>query len=368
MATPHPILLTSPYPLLISDETLQDGHEIAQPLYCRNKCTNRECLTYAFPNRDIVPEFHTCSHGFSVAVAKVRELRIRVNGVIDAFTNKGSARFRKEHRSQKIKQVRLACWLERLYVSLPIFGKYVELQARDSIQALHDIKSLISSILRTSEKWVWNHAGDTLDEKVNNSPESLQTIHKSCQLLATLLQMTDIIANPDAARFGKPRPITVSNAIYLIIKLHEAKARKRKNEIQLIGRSQNRVCLYNSFIVVPLTLLDNAIKHSASNSNIQVTLKDLPDGRIDVKISSVGYLIPEVDRMAVFERGVRGSNSKVPGTGLGLFIAQVVAKANGFSIGYEGRPSKGRDDYGFNCFKFTLPTSAPTVTGSGFEY
>ena len=76
--------------------------------------------------------------------------------------------------------------------------------------------------------------------------------------------------------------------------------------------------------------------------------------------TSYGYLVPEIERERIFQRGFRGSNVKAKGSGLGLYIAQLVAKANGFEITYKVKPTGILgNNKGYNHFMFTIPISAP---------
>ena len=86
-------------------------------------------------------------------------------------------------------------------------------------------------------------------------------------------------------------------------------------------------------------------------------MKDWPDGGVSVDVSSYGLLVPEDQVEAIFERGIRGSNVQATGSGLGLYVAQLVAKANGFWILYV--PERRGEDKGINHFKFQVPPRAP---------
>ena len=104
-------------------------------------------------------------------------------------------------------------------------------------------------------------------------------------------------------------------------------------------------------------LIDNALKHSDRKSELVISVHDVVGGGVDVEFSSVGPFIPEAERESIFHRGVRGSNAREKGSGLGLNVAQTVAKANGFDIQYQTRPRRGASDWGYNVFHFRVPAA-----------
>ena len=244
--------------------------------------------------------------------------------------------------------------------AIPEFDKQVQLLARESIHALHEIKSIIGTILKTAESWIWQQSGRSLGEKVENAPEPLRKIHKSAGLLSTLLQYTDVIANPESATFGQPQAIPVVDAIFFLMKIFADRAAERGIVFRLRGRADNKPELHHSFIIVPFALLDNAIKHSVCNTQITIEVSDTPDCGVEVDISSQGRLVPDTETERIFSRGYRGSNALAKGSGLGLHVAQTIAKANGFWIVYRPQVLTFSPGQGHNHFIFRMPPRAPS--------
>jgi len=355
-----PLLLFCPYPTIHSDGSLLDGMNIPQSKYCREKCKIHDCLKFKPADKEKVPFFYTCPKGFSVVVVKIGDSLIRINGVIEVGTNTAPKIFRKKQINRKLKLPELERWISTFCIIRPEFEKYVDIKAKESVHALHDIKSLIGSILTTAENYIIEQKGTTIDEKIETSPEHMQTIYHSCEILQSLLQITDILTNPAVAQYGTPRAFSVHGVILKLIKIHENRALSHNKKLILRGRSVNKVRLYNSFIIIPHILIDNAIKHADRDTDIRVWLGDKENGEIKIDFSSFGLLVPEEERDLIFQRGVRGSNARAKGSGLGLYIAQLVVKANGFLITYKATP-RGilGNERGHNHFIFTVPASAP---------
>ena len=82
-----------------------------------------------------------------------------------------------------------------------------------------------------------------------------------------------------------------------------------------------------------MILLDNAIKHSDSNGQINVSLKK--DGRTVLTVFNTGSNVITEDSEKIFERFYRVDNSRSResgGSGLGLAIAKTIADSNNWKI------------------------------------
>jgi len=77
-------------------------------------------------------------------------------------------------------------------------------------------------------------------------------------------------------------------------------------------------------------LLDNALKYAPVNGTIKVAVHRRAGGTVEVSVADNGPGIAESERIKVVERFYRGDASRgTPGVGLGLSLAQAVAKLHG---------------------------------------
>ena len=96
-------------------------------------------------------------------------------------------------------------------------------------------------------------------------------------------------------------------------------------------------------------LLDNAIKYSSANGQINVQLKNSPS-HIDIVVSDNGMGIPVADQQRIFDRFFRCDSSRsMDGCGLGLSFARAVARSHGGKISLQSEPSQG------STFVISLP-------------
>jgi signal transduction histidine kinase len=103
-----------------------------------------------------------------------------------------------------------------------------------------------------------------------------------------------------------------------------------------------------------LILLDNAIKYSRPGGAVQVRLRVEPGGRAVVEVQDDGIGIAAEDLPHIFERFYRASKDrsrKVGGVGLGLSIAQWIARRHGGDIVVESRLGEG------SVFRVRLPVA-----------
>jgi len=96
-------------------------------------------------------------------------------------------------------------------------------------------------------------------------------------------------------------------------------------------------------------ILDNALKYSPGDSPIEIYYSR-SEGMAYVDITDHGKGIPAEDQARIFERFFRGASvaNHIPGSGLGLSIAQRIAQAHGGDLTVKSQP-------GETTFRFVLP-------------
>ncbi len=124
--------------------------------------------------------------------------------------------------------------------------------------------------------------------------------------------------------------------------------RELKQEVPYLG---DEAFLRQLFLI----FLENAIKYSPVNTRVQVNLEK-SDGNIRVKFQDQGVGISSEHLPHIFERFYRAAKpetGEAQSGGLGLAIAQAIARAHGGSIECESAPGAG------STFTVNLPLSNP---------
>jgi signal transduction histidine kinase len=101
---------------------------------------------------------------------------------------------------------------------------------------------------------------------------------------------------------------------------------------------------------VLLNLLSNAIKFGEGKP-IKVTCKQTDDHGVEMRVIDQGVGIAQDDITRIFEEFVQVSESKQPGTGLGLPISRRLAQLLDGSLTVDSTPGEG------STFRLTLPPS-----------
>ncbi len=102
-------------------------------------------------------------------------------------------------------------------------------------------------------------------------------------------------------------------------------------------------------------LLDNAVKYSAGEKQIKVTVKQ-QNGSIDLSVADRGPGIPAEEHQKIFEKFYRGSTAagkKVRGSGIGLAITKHVAEIHGGEVLIDSRAGEG------STFTLRIPIRKP---------
>jgi signal transduction histidine kinase len=105
-----------------------------------------------------------------------------------------------------------------------------------------------------------------------------------------------------------------------------------------------------------LAFLDNAVKYSPSGTRVRVTLEGRNGAGARVRFADEGPGIAPEHLPHIFERFYRTGTDEAQSGGLGLAIAQAIARACGGTIECESRPGSGSQ------FTVTLPLASPEST------
>jgi signal transduction histidine kinase len=214
----------------------------------------------------------------------------------------------------------------------------------------------LNLLYRNVEAIVADNPGESMEEKIAEAGPDMKRLLISVRLMKSRLDMASIANNPSSAAFGRLRPTPIYKIFHRMARLFELEANQRAVTIRLHGTSFATPALYDSFESIPLVLLDNAIKYASSNSDIEVLIDDR-SGRVFVSVTSTGSIVPPGEASQIFDKSFRSEGAKQftsSGSGLGLYIAQTVANANGFMIGYRSEPSYEDESVGENIFSFAI--------------
>lgn len=154
---------------------------------------------------------------------------------------------------------------------------------------------------------------ERLDTLIDHLLDAAKTMHRSRPAsgeAVTVLPVLEQAAERVIQRHGVAEDaiaITVDSAVA------ELRVQGREADLEIVFRN----------------LIDNAVKYSLPEPQVEVTLSETAKGRVLVRVADDGPGIPLAERAQIFRRFVRlGSEleRENPGTGLGLYLVKSIVK------------------------------------------
>jgi two-component system sensor histidine kinase TctE len=203
--------------------------------------------------------------------------------------------------------------------------KALTLQSRFIADASHQLKTPIAA-LRTELELALR------EEDAARSRASLGSAHAGLERLSRLVsQLLSLARNePEAADAVRLAPLDLDALVLEVAKEWVPAALRRAVDLGFEGSGRPTLVRGDPARLRELldNLLDNAVRYSREGGRI--TVRVTPE-RV-VEVSDDGPSIPEAERERVFERFHRLLGSSHDGSGLGVAIAQEVARIHGAAI------------------------------------
>jgi signal transduction histidine kinase len=216
----------------------------------------------------------------------------------------------------------------------------IEEQQRFVSDASHELKTPLTSLKSAFEVFLRDEKSNLTDAK-QLVKESISEVDKLQKLSESMLNLTG------AEVFDKTRKLETVNlgdVITLAVKRVEALAKKKGITIDSDNQKIMVKGVKDELIDIAVILLDNAIKYSDSESQVEIrSARNETQGILEVKDWGMG--IDKNDQEKIFDRFYRADTSRSKesknGYGLGLAIAKKLAEANKASISVKSALGKG---------------------------
>lgn len=324
--------------------------------YCKTRCHQKECKT------ERVEREHTCSNGLSYYPYKVGESWITVYGVLGEKANHSDRNLRKASKGRGYNKKATDNWIKNINNTYQLFEKHIESSKSEVLHHFHDPVKWAQQIFISAEKIIDRGAGQNFGEKLENSTNELKSLFKASSMLVDSFKLTGIYFNPESAKYGETSNCEIYklfDKIQSIIFYSEGK--KYNKRFKLKGTSYRKITVYESFPIIPLCLIQNAVKYSKT-PEIEININDTQHGT-EISIISQGPFIPETEKKEIFKKGIRGKHANKlhhEGLGIGLYVAQKTAEAHGFEIIVNSTPEGYERDgipMATNDFRFFISAS-----------
>ncbi len=243
-------------------------------------------------------------------------------------------------------------------------SKIVEL-AEYINQTLHETKNLNAQIIHHSQ-----HMSYVLNKKLVDSSymvnfKEMEGYATNCyaisQLISLRYEMYQALDNPEGLSLGQKQNRNIFKIFDKIRMCLGSRAAEKHMRIDMNEYTPSRTPrVYDSFELVPFIIIDNAIKYSPQRGNVNIYFFEATD-KLVVTIESTGPSVSNDELALLFTKGFRGrlaKESKIAGSGLGLFLAKKVCEVNGIEISISAYDNVKVKERGLQCI-FTVVLSIP---------
>lgn len=309
-------LIESPWPVWVQNKLL-NGSKVKAFDGCTTGCRERNVVGVS-----------SCEHNLFQVTRLIDEQFITVSDIyLHQDSNSKKAKRNSKLKEQKASLESINTWFTQVENKLDVFKQLIENQAKKRFDPFHEFVKWSNEIEFYSKRLV---SKDGFDK----SSEDLKSLYKTSIMLKDSLDTTALYVNPESASFGRKRKTDVYSMTHKISNvLCHSRSKKTRIKINFMGRVANQHRVYESFKIIPLTLLQNAIKYRKRH-DIDIVFDERGDD-LDFSVISYGDLLLPNEIERLFDRGFRTQAAKkmnVEGSGLGLYALKVVAEAHDFKV------------------------------------
>ncbi|MCR5662910.1 MAG: PAS domain S-box protein [bacterium] len=227
-------------------------------------------------------------------------------------------------------------------------------QKKETERLGHIFLSAMSHELQTPLAVISGFAGLLSDPDINLKPEVIREkaaliLDESERLKKMVRQMLEATSIQAGGITISPEAVDLRNLAERTLRRLEIKAKEKNISLALEAPSDLPAVWADPGRIeqVMTNLVENAIKHGAEGT-VTVELK-AHEKDIFAGVADTGPGVSPEDQKRIFGLFQRGKNTKVRGSGLGLFISKAIVEAHGGRIGVTSGPGGGA------LFYFTLP-------------
>lgn len=298
----------------------------------QKKCggNTRPCADSEHPEGE-----NLCSNGMSFFRTKIGSCEITFFG-LKGESNPNISR--PEHLKEALKgrgvsEQNIREWAGKTSAFMGLIDQEFMQRQAEMLDPLHDPMRLARQLeLKAINLLPQQQSGiGSVDDQIERAAPELKSIIKSAGLLNQSFGLLSIYFNPDSASFGRKN----YTDLYGLLRKYSMTLDDTENgkHIYMSGNSYRKIPLYESFKLVPFALFSNAIKY-CMEGNVNIKILELTH-TISVSVESTGPLIEADELSSIFNKRIRGKWAKatgLDGNGVGLYLAKIVAHANGFNI------------------------------------
>ncbi|HEY5853136.1 MAG TPA: HAMP domain-containing sensor histidine kinase [Aldersonia sp.] len=233
----------------------------------------------------------------------------------------------------------LARFTESFNTMLRALAESRDRQSRLVADAGHELRTPLTS-LRTNMELLIASSRPGARKIPEDDMEGLRS-----DVMAQIEELSTLVGDlVDLAREDAPETVYEPVDLGEVVERALERARRRRGEIEFVADLEPWFVYGHEAGLqrAVLNVLDNAAKWSPAGDRVEVGMRQVSEGLVELTVDDAGPGIPENERELVFERFYRTMASRsMPGSGLGLAIVRQVVTKHGGTIAVEASPRGG---------------------------
>ncbi len=228
-------------------------------------------------------------------------------------------------------------------------------QQRFLADASHELRTPLTVVLGNLQ-----YLDEARDAPSAERRDALEAARLEAERMSGLVSDLLALSQADAGYSIQHQPVELDAIVvdaYGRIKSRERTRRTSSGVTIKISRLEEAVVNGDpdKLLQLLMILLDNAVKYTPAGGEVTVELRRISPSELAVTVADTGIGIPPSDRAHIFDRFYRSRSARSmnEGSGLGLPIAQWIARAHGGHISVEDGLAGG------SVFTVTLPAASP---------
>lgn len=195
-------------------------------------------------------------------------------------------------------------------------------------ESIHEVRTVNSALYNAAYELQNRLTGQGNDGALSKNITSLS------ELISQRMELMDFFAAHQQQSAVQLEIVPVFRKFDKLYKCFKALAKSRNIDLQIDGASHRSVKATCHFELIPLLLLDNAVKYSPDNKKISISIIEI-GSEIKCQVSSIGPLVKDDERERIFMQGERGEFAKKTGSsgsGIGLYFLKTLVNSAGGEI------------------------------------
>jgi signal transduction histidine kinase len=221
-------------------------------------------------------------------------------------------------------------------------------EIKRSLAFLHDYKQFVARVRQhINVVFQSRYPDQSLDEQLVHALPSEKAIYWSAALMEDKINTALLLTQPERLANAPRSQFRLHGFILKHVRIYQVAFDEKEIRLLHTGQSFGYVTAPQAFAAVPHTLLDNALKYSVRGSQVVMDFKENDDA-IEFSVTSYGPKIEADEAKTIFElfkRGAAGVVQHEEGSGIGLYLAQFVARDLGSEIKVKQAQQKSHFGY-----------------------